>query len=213
MKNPRIKDLIFVAAILACVTIISLPFVKMIVSAIVVIIYATLNKEQFSSIGFSQPASWLASLVQSIFLAVVIVALVMYIIGPAVEYLTNETIDLTVYSPLVGNPQLFMRYLVIGWVIGGICEELVFRGFLLERIAHYIPGKWGVVMAILLTSTLFGYLHSYQGLSGQLTTGIIGAMLGTIYLVSGRHLLLAILTHGMVNTISFSMAYFEIVGV
>ncbi|WP_436516917.1 CPBP family intramembrane glutamic endopeptidase [Ekhidna sp. To15] len=209
MKNPRIKDLIFVAAILGCITFISMPFVNMIAAAIVVIIYATVNKEQFSSIGFSKPASWLASFVQSIFLAVVIVALVMYIIRPTIEYLTHETIDLTIYSPLVGNPQLLMRYLLIGWVIGGICEELIFRGFFLERITHYISGGLGTVIAIILTSTLFGYLHSYQGISGQLTTGIIGAILGTIYFLSGRRVLLTILTHGMINTICFSLIYFD----
>ena len=207
MKNPRVQDLVFTVAILACITFISVPYASMLASAVVVIIYATMNKEQFSSIGFSKPASWLASLVQSIVLAAIIVVLVMYIVRPAVEFLTHDPIDSSIFRPLVGNPQLLIQFLVIGWVIGGICEEIIFRGFFLERISSYISGRAGILVAIALTSTLFGFLHSYQGISGQLTTGIVGAMLGAIYFASGRRVLLTIFTHGMINTISFSMIY------
>ena len=151
------------------------------------------------------------ALLQSLLLACVIVALTFFIITPLVEYLTGNSIDASLFRPLQGNFELFLNYLAIGWIVGGISEEIVFRGFLLNRITSYIPNETGVVYAIVITSALFGFMHGYQGIAGQIQTGIIGALLATIYYVCGKRLTIAILTHGLVNTISFSLIYFKAV--
>lgn len=213
MKLQIIKDLFFTVAVLCCMLLLSIPYLKIIIAAGLTILYAISTKEKFKSIGFSKQKSWIASLLQSIAISLIIVALSMYIIRPLTEYITNEKIDSSAFRPLVGNANLFGFYLLIGWLVGGISEELIFRGFLMKRITTYIPGEYGIVFAIVITSSLFGYLHSYQGLVGQIQTGIIGAMLASIYFIFSRRLMLVILTHGFVNTISFSLIYFEIIAI
>ncbi|WP_462248709.1 lysostaphin resistance A-like protein [Ekhidna sp.] len=211
MKRQPIIDLLFTAGILSVMLFLSTPFVKVILAALISIIYAITNKDRFKSIGFNKPGSWMLALLQSLLLACVIVALTFFIITPLVEYLTDNSIDASLFKPLQGNLDLFLNYLAIGWIVGGISEEIIFRGFLLNRITTYIPNETGVVYAIVITSTLFGFMHGYQGIAGQLQTGIIGALLATIYYVSGKRLTIAILTHGLVNTISFSLIYFKAV--
>ena len=210
MKYPAIKDLIFTVVILLFVLAVKTPYLSMILAAIVVIIYASINEKRFISAGFKRPVSWLTSFIQSLFLATVIGLIVIYFIQPAIDYITQSPVDLTIFNPLVGNPQLLLHYIMIGWIVGGVSEELVFRGFLLNKIINYIPGNSGIALAILLTSSLFGFLHNYQGISGQLTTGIVGAMLAAIYFLSGKRLVLTILTHGMINTISFLIIFFDL---
>ena len=40
-------------------------------------------------------------------------------------------------------------------------------------------------MALALTSAAFAVLHSYQGISGILRTGVIGVIMGAVFLYTG----------------------------
>ncbi|MCL2204506.1 MAG: CPBP family intramembrane metalloprotease, partial [Defluviitaleaceae bacterium] len=65
----------------------------------------------------------------------------------------------------------------------GICEELVYRGFmafLLQAVFPEIP----IFLIILITSVLFGIGHLYQGWQGVLQTGVVGAIFMSLLLVT-----------------------------
>jgi len=66
-------------------------------------------------------------------------------------------------------------------VSAGVCEELIYRGFVFAYLLHYIPMPWVVV----LSSVLFGLAHSYQGLKGIPLTGAVGLLLALLYLYTG----------------------------
>lgn len=213
MKRPIIKDLLFTIAMVASMLFVRIPYLGVILAASLVIIYALSSKDRFKAIGFDKTKSWIVAFVQSLILAAVILALSHFVIRPFVEHITGTRLNANVFRPLVGNTQLLALYISIGWIVGGISEELIFRGFLLKRIITYIPGEFGVVFAIILTSALFGFLHDYQGPAGQLQTGIIGAILASIYFASGKQMALTMFTHGMINTLAFSSIYFDLVGI
>ena len=63
----------------------------------------------------------------------------------------------------------------------GFCEELLYRGFLIAYLAP-LTGNVGAVFA---SAIVFGLIHAYQGTSGILKTGLIGLVMGVIYLVAG----------------------------
>jgi membrane protease YdiL (CAAX protease family) len=63
----------------------------------------------------------------------------------------------------------------------GICEELLYRGYLIWYLSHWFP----VYPAAALASLLFGIGHVYQGWRGVITTGLVGAFLSAVYLVTG----------------------------
>ena len=51
-------------------------------------------------------------------------------------------------------------------------------------------------------TVLFGFGHSYQGLTGMIDTGIHGLLLGALYLASGRNLWACIIAHGVTDTVA-----------
>lgn len=76
----------------------------------------------------------------------------------------------------------------------GLCEEFLYRGFLLaEMTAWFHSAAWGVVVS----SAAFGLAHSYQGLNGMVRAGLLGALLawpvvhlGSLYPSMAAHFLI-----------------------
>jgi uncharacterized protein len=66
-------------------------------------------------------------------------------------------------------------------VTAGICEEILYRGFLMWYVESYA----GFIPAIVISILVFGLAHAYQGRAGILKTGAMGALLVGIYVVSG----------------------------
>jgi uncharacterized protein len=67
-------------------------------------------------------------------------------------------------------------------VTAGVCEELVFRSFLIPAL-HVITGSlW---LAALLSSGVFGFLHGYQGVAGIVRTAVLGLVLAVPFLLTG----------------------------
>ncbi|MCO5247806.1 MAG: CPBP family intramembrane metalloprotease [Chitinophagales bacterium] len=102
--------------------------------------------------------------------------------NPSIEKLTNSQIDL---SKIETNSIVdYLVWIVIGFVLGGLLEEILFRGFLMTRISKFLKGNQTTdINALFLTSILFGLCHLYQGWSGVISTGIIGFLFGIIFLV------------------------------
>jgi len=84
----------------------------------------------------------------------------------------------------------------------GICEELLFRGFLLWYLGSRVP----VLAALVLGAALFGMAHAYQGSRGVLQTGVVGLGLVVLYVVSGS-LWVPMLIHAFVDVNSGLIAY------
>lgn len=81
-------------------------------------------------------------------------------------------------------------------VTAGICEEILFRGFLL----FYLQEVFGTTLwvAVAVSSLIFGLCHIYQGTLAVLTTGAFGAAMAILYLFSGS-LLLPIIVHALLD--------------
>jgi hypothetical protein len=52
---------------------------------------------------------------------------------------------------------------------------------------------------------VFGLSHGYQGGAGMLSTGIVGLLLGVIFVWNGFSLWLPIFVHGFIDTVGISM--------
>ena len=78
----------------------------------------------------------------------------------------------------------------------GICEETLYRGFLY----HYFRDAWhwGLVLAVVASSVVFGLAHGYQGLTGILATGAIGGLMAALYLGTGS-LLVPMVFHAVLD--------------
>jgi membrane protease YdiL (CAAX protease family) len=100
--------------------------------------------------------------------------------------------------------------LAIIWVLAAFAEELVYRGYLLNRVAELggaTRGAW--IVSLLLVSAAFGFDHLGQGLSGQIIESIAGLLLALVYLGAGRNLVVAIVAHGIADTIDVALIYLD----
>lgn len=82
-------------------------------------------------------------------------------------------------------------------VTAGICEELLFRGFLLFYLQDLFLGL-SLAAAVIVSSIVFGMAHLYQGAKGVLGTGVFGLGMALLYVWSGS-LLLPIILHALLD--------------
>jgi membrane protease YdiL (CAAX protease family) len=101
-----------------------------------------------------------------------------------------------------GNLGGFLTWLAIGWIVGAFIEELLFRGFLLNRIADLLGGtKAALALGVVAQAVLFGALHLYGGGFAFLYATVFALANGVFYLAAGRNLWPLILVHGVWNTV------------
>ncbi len=104
---------------------------------------------------------------------------------------------------------MLIMFLGVNWTLAAFGEEICFRGFLLKRLAQVFgesPAAWWV--GLILSSLLFGWGHTEQGMSGWVQEGLSGFLLGVLFLVFGRNLTIPIIAHGVSNTLAFILIYF-----
>jgi membrane protease YdiL (CAAX protease family) len=69
------------------------------------------------------------------------------------------------------------------WILAGYGEELVYRGYLMNRVADLFGCRhtaW--IASLLLVGAQFGFAHYPQGLTGIIEEGSDGLVLGLMYL-------------------------------
>jgi uncharacterized protein len=78
------------------------------------------------------------------------------------------------------SPRNLLAWLPIGIFGGGVVEELE-RIFVLTRFEEWL-GRRGLVLAVVLSSAMFGYGHLYQGVGTALSTMVSGVVFAFVYL-------------------------------
>jgi uncharacterized protein len=64
-------------------------------------------------------------------------------------------------------------------ISAGICEELVFRGYLQRQFHAYTHSRW---VALFLQAMLCGISHSYQGTDACVKIAVFGLLYGSLAL-------------------------------
>jgi membrane protease YdiL (CAAX protease family) len=79
----------------------------------------------------------------------------------------------------------------------GICEEFIMRGVMFALILYLVPDVPPLLLPV-ISATVFGFAHIYQGVSGVAKTGVVGLLLGFIYIATGS-LFPAMLLHFVID--------------
>lgn len=131
-----------------------------------------------------------------------------YAVPPLAEALSTTSAPSLIAQTVRGSLPWLALWLMIGWGVGGVIEELLFRGFLLGRIEIALGGgRRATVAAIVAQAVVFGALHVYQGSFGAVSAGVFALVLGAGYVLAGRNLWPLILVHGIWNSVSIWGAY------
>lgn len=122
---------------------------------------------------------------------------------PIANHVSGQRADVSQFRDLEGNLGLLVAYLLLAWVLAAFAEELAFRGFLLTRMREaFGHGRSSLVAAALLSSLLFSFLHTEQGMVG-VTVVLVDALAYTFLRVHYGTLWAAVLAHGFIDSIGF----------
>jgi len=159
-------------------------------------------------VGLSFPASWERTIVIGVIGGIGMGALEVFITEPLLVKITGRMPDLSALSVLRGNWKLLLLFVAIMWPLAAFGEEMVYRGYLMNRVAGLFRNpKVAWVISLIAGSVVFGMAHIDQGITGQVENMINGLLLGVIFLASGRNLWAAIITHGVTDTIGIVLLY------
>ncbi len=139
-------------------------------------------------------------------LSAFVVFLTVGLVGTVIDQNAYQLIaKLPGYHALGGMPKI--RSPVVNWVdltfgllMVGICEELVFRGFLYIFISRYTKNPYTIIGA---SSVAFGLIHWSFGLHAVIITTVIGAVFMIAYLTT-KSLPAIMLAHFAINFIDFA---------
>jgi CAAX protease family protein len=127
------------------------------------------------------------------------------ILTPLLEYITGERRNLSSFDYLRGNIRALVTLLPIIWVTAGVCEEIVYRAYIITRTEKLLGNlRFASLVGCLISAVVFGTSHWYQGVVGMLITATIGLALGIVFLLQGRNLWTNIAAHLVADTISLS---------
>ena len=159
----------------------------------------------WADLGFRMPAGW------GFWAALALAAGFAVFVGRQRVNLVRETDDearatvlahLEPLRPLLPHTRRELVHFSALSITAGICEEVLFRGFVIWYLRALVPP----VPAILVASLLFGMAHAYQGTRGVGQTALVGLGMAILYVASGS-LWVPMLLHAFIDLNSGLLAY------
>ncbi len=204
------RTTIAVLSVILLVAISALPNLGVIAGwvFILVALLACVRQGSFGEIGFRRPESWARTILLAITFGVVIQLVFSIVVDPLLTRWTGTPLDVSSLDGMRGNIVNYLIMLAIGWGLGGFLEEMLFRGYLLKRVRLVLGDSSATTLiAILLPALAFGLAHSYQDTAGMISTGLIGAILGALFVWYRGNLWLPIMVHGFINVVGITLIY------
>jgi membrane protease YdiL (CAAX protease family) len=168
-----------------------------------------LRHKSWKEMGLLRPSSWLQVILTGSGIAGIGVLLSEKFISPWLLRLTGETQPQVVeFAPLRGN-LLYFLFLVIGiWLLAAIGEELVYRGYVLNRLVDlFSHSKIGWGISLIVSSLMFSLGHGLFNLAVIIGGFILGLIEGGLYLAGRRNIWLSIVFHGSWDTILLTLFF------
>lgn len=159
------------------------------------------------SLGLRIPDSWARAILVGIALYAADYAVNAWV-APWLASIVHPVQRPSFFAYVRGNTAAFALWVAISWLVGGISEETLFRGFLLAKVEALLGKKAAAgAAAIIAQAILFGALHLYGGTFAFLYATLFGITHGIFYVISGRNLLPLIVVHGIWDTVAFYGTY------
>lgn len=161
--------------------------------------------------GVERPTSWPRTIIKALGVSLGVLAAVIVAVNPVIGALGLPDRDLSRLDIIEGDLANLLVNLVVIWITAGFIEELLFRGYLINRLVDAQGRRtnlsWAV--AVVGSSLIFGLPHFDQGAEGMIHTGSIGLIFGISFLLVGRKLWPLVIAHGFIDTLDFISHYFE----
>jgi len=167
-----------------------------------------LRRVQWKQIGFTRYRTWGTTLLLGMAYGLGLELFDLFGKQPLLTHLLGKPPDLSGFPDVRGNLKYALLIVVVIWILAAFGEELVYRGYLMNRVADLGLGtRKAWIASLLLISALFGFSHYAQGLTGILEEASDGLILGLIYLVYRQNLAIPIVAHGVCDTIDIALLF------
>jgi hypothetical protein len=163
------------------------------------------------NLGLKLYRNWKTSFALGVTAGILLEALELFVTQPLLVKWLGKQPDLEVFQALHGNLKWTLLALAGTWTIAAFGEEMVYRGYLMNRVAELLnrtQKAW--VVSLFAVHIGFGLAHAYQGITGVIDEGLMGLLLGLIYLRTGRNLAVPIIAHGVADSIDSLLIFFGI---
>ena len=163
---------------------------------------------RWKDVGFARPPSWGITIAVGVFSGIFIEVFELFVSQPLLVRWMGKMPDLSNFTVVQGNLKLTLIFVVFSWTLAAFGEELVYRGYLMNRVAaifHGTRAAW--VVSLVAVSVVFGCSHIGQGATGMAENIWDGLLLGALYMACGRNLAAAIIAHGVTDTVDVLLMY------
>ena len=164
----------------------------------------------FADLGLRRPQRWATVPVWVFGILVVFVVaqnVVPLLVAP---FFDLPEPDMSRYDAVRGNLAAAVSLALLLPLTAAIPEEVLYRGFLIERLTRLFAGTRGAsVLAVLVQAVIFGSVHFQWGFGGIVVTAIMGAIWGFAFLLCGRNLWIVIIAHSAAHIAMLTQLYFS----
>ena len=168
-----------------------------------------LRRDRWSTIGFARPDHFGRSILVGVTAGLLMELFAVYLTTPWISAFFGVEPDYSELKDIRGNLALLFLFLALSWTLAAFGEEICFRGFLMNRLAQVLgESRAAWVAALFLSSILFGWGHTEQGVAGWIQEGLSGLLLGILFLLAKGNLVVPIIAHGVSNTLAFILIYY-----
>lgn len=123
------------------------------------------------------------------------------------QFIEFEEAAVGLYDFIKESKWNYLFILIMGWLVGGFFEEIVFHGFIFTRLEKIITGKHSLLISFLITSIIFGAYHIQLGSLGAINALIAGAAYHGLALNFKRNSWFSIIGHAVYDTIVITLIY------
>jgi len=191
---------------------IRIGYIENIIISILIIIanYIEYKGKPFSALGFQREKFTFKNiLVLAPLVALGLFVFYVFALVPGITKLTGAPIDYSSFEQLKGNLPACLIALLLVWATAGFGEEIIFRGYFMRQFVKFFgESKVSIVLNIVLLACFFGFMHSYQGITGQLVAGFVGALLALMFYLRKYDLWFLVTVHGFFDTIALAFIYY-----
>jgi membrane protease YdiL (CAAX protease family) len=95
----------------------------------------------------------------------------------------------------------------MGWLVGGLYEEIVFHGFIFTKLEKILPGQYALPTSFVICNILFALYHLQLGTEGVITALVAGCVYHALMICNKKNMWYAIFCHAMYDTIALTYIY------
>jgi membrane protease YdiL (CAAX protease family) len=161
-----------------------------------------LRNLRWKDVGLKRSESLLKTILIGVSAGIGIELLELFVTQPFLVRLNGKMPDLSQFQVLRHNPKMLLLGLALTWTLAAFGEEMVYRGYLMNRIAGLgRDSRLAWIASLILVNVLFGAAHMGQGITGMIENAIDGTLLGVLYLRGKSSLATPVIAHGVTDTV------------